>query len=70
MGKIVCGYEMERLLGPKRECFPSSSRAARINSNFPTSVPTIPLGEGAKLFLTETFSCLLGDLGGSLCYRN
>ena len=46
MGKIVCGYEMERLLGPKRECFPPSSRATRIHSNFPTSVPTIPLGEG------------------------
>ena len=46
MGKIVCGYEMERLLGPKRECFPPSSRATRINSNFPTRVPTIPLGEG------------------------
>ena len=22
MDKIVCGYETERLLGPKRECFP------------------------------------------------
>ena len=39
MGKIVCGYEMERFLGPKRECFPPPSRATRINSQFSNKCP-------------------------------